>query len=105
MFIEKFPSTISAEKTAPAIGALYAAAMPDAAPHPTSIRNRYGGHLASCPIFDASVAESCTIPPSRPMDDPVAMLTIAEHDFTRSVRVGSRPSPATTASIRFVARC
>ena len=39
-FIEKFPSTIVAAKTDPAIGALYAAAMPDAAPQPTSKRNR-----------------------------------------------------------------
>src|SRR3569833_2459478 len=69
-FIEIFPSTINAANTAPEIGALYAAAIPDAAPHPTNMRNRYGGHLANCPHFEASVAESCTIPPSRPMDPP-----------------------------------
>ena len=52
-FIEKFPRTIHEANTAPEMGALYAAAMPDAAPHPTSNRNRYGGHLASCPHLDA----------------------------------------------------
>src|SRR5213075_1508290 len=63
-FIDKFPSTINDANTAPEIGALYAAAIPDAAPQPTSMRNRYGGHFATCPHFDASVAESCTMPPS-----------------------------------------
>src|SRR6266404_6049116 len=33
--IEKLPSTISAAKTAPEMGALYAAEIPEAAPHPT----------------------------------------------------------------------
>src|SRR5437773_12199211 len=55
--IEKLPSTISAAKTAPEIGALYAAAMPEAAPQPTSKRRRYGGHFANCPSFEAKVAE------------------------------------------------
>ncbi len=38
--MEKLPSTISAAKTAPLMGALYAAAMPEAAPQPTSNRSR-----------------------------------------------------------------
>src|SRR6266481_1323359 len=38
--IEKLPSTISAAKTAPEMGALYAAEIPEAAPHPTRSRNR-----------------------------------------------------------------
>src|ERR1700676_1786265 len=56
-FIEKLPSTISAANTAPDIGALYAAEIPEAAPHPTSRRKRYGGHLANWPHFEANVAE------------------------------------------------
>src|ERR1043166_7124695 len=48
-FIEKLPNTMSDAKTAPEIGALYAAAMPDAAPQPTSRRNRYGGHFENWP--------------------------------------------------------
>src|SRR5271169_5142697 len=38
--IEKLPITINAAKTAPEIGALYAAAIPEAAPHPTNSRSR-----------------------------------------------------------------
>ena len=72
--------------------------MPEAAPHPTSRRSRYGGHLASCPHLDASVAESCTMPPSRPMEPPVPMVTRDEMNFTRPDRSGNRPSPATTTS-------
>src|SRR5437870_338015 len=39
-FMEKLPSTISAANTAPEMGALYAAAIPEAAPQPTSNRKR-----------------------------------------------------------------
>src|ERR1035437_1667408 len=45
------------------------------------------------------------MPPSRPMDAPVAMLMIAEKVLTSSVRNGSRPSPATTTSSRLVEPC
>src|SRR6266436_1178238 len=38
--IEKLPSTINAAKTAPEMGALYAAEMPEAAPQPTRRRKR-----------------------------------------------------------------
>ena len=87
------------------MGALYAAAMPDAAPQPTSNRSRYGGHFASCPHLDASVAESSTMPPSRPMEPPEPMLTSDDRNFTRPERSGSLPSPATTTSRIFVVRC
>ena len=30
--------------------------------------------MAICPSLDARVADSCVMPPSRPMDAPVAML-------------------------------
>src|SRR3989442_7218544 len=53
-FIEKLPRTISAAKTAPEMGALYAAAIPEAAPQPTNNRSRYGCHFASCPHLEAS---------------------------------------------------
>src|ERR1035441_6651906 len=83
--MEKLPSTISAANTAPEMGALYAAAIPDAAPHPTNSRNRYGCHFAHWPHFDASVADSCTMAPSRPMDPPDPMLT---SDRSEERRVG-----------------
>ena len=79
--------------------------MPDAAPQPTSSRNRYGGHFATWPSLDERVAASCVMPPSRPMDAPVAMLMMAEMVLTNSVRNGSRPSPATTTSSRLVEPC
>src|SRR6185437_549921 len=101
-FIEKLPSTIKDAKTAPEMGALYAAAIPAAAPQPTSMRNRYGGHLASCPHFDASVAESCTMPPSRPIDPPLPIVTSDERNLMNPVRNGNRPSPATTTSRRLL---
>ena len=80
--MEKLPRMMSEAKTAPAMGALYAAEMPAAAPQPTSSRSRYGGHVASWPSLEASVADNCVMPPSRPMDAPVAMLTKAEAVFT-----------------------
>ncbi len=79
--------------------------MPAAAPQPTSSRSRYGGHLANWPSFEARVADNCVIPPSRPMDAPVAMLTSADAVFTDSVRNGSRPSPATTTSSKSLEPC
>src|ERR1039457_4073661 len=57
--IEKFPSTISAAKSAPEIGALWPARIPEAAPHPNSSHSRYGCHFASWPHLDAKVAENC----------------------------------------------
>ena len=99
-FIEKLPRTICAAKTAPATGALYAAAIPDAAPQATRRRNRYGCQFANCPHFEASVAVSWTIAPSRPIDPPVPMEMIEEIDLMIAVRKGSRPLPATTTSSR-----
>ena len=103
-FIEKLPSTISAANTAPEMGALYAAAIPDAAPHPTNSRNRYGGHLATWPHLDDSVAASCTMPPSRPIDPPDPIVTSDDRNFTMPLRSGKRPSPATTTSSRLLER-
>lgn len=42
------------------------------------------------------------MPPSRPMDAPVARLTSDDHVLTNSVRNCNRPSPATTISNRLV---
>src|SRR5437870_2093748 len=100
--IEKFPSTISAAKTAPEIGALYAAAIPEAAPQPTNSRRRYGCHLAIWPHLEAKVADNCVIAPSRPMEAPVPILRREEKNFTSALRRGRRPSPATTTSRRLL---
>src|SRR5436190_645634 len=104
-FMEKLPSTTSEANTAPAMGALYADAMPEAAPQPTNNRSRYGCHLKSWPHFEASVAAICVIAPSRPMDAPVPMLISEETAFTMAVRKGKRPSPATITSSRLLEPC
>ena len=69
------------------------------------MRRRYGGHFANCPNFEASVADNWVMPPSRPIEAPVAMLIRADAVLTDSVRNGSRPSPATTTSSRSLEPC
>src|ERR1051325_5676714 len=54
------PRTISVTNTAPEIGALYAEAIPAAAPQPTSNRRRGGVHRCKRPAIDATIAASCT---------------------------------------------
>src|SRR5437867_12948245 len=84
--IEKFPRTICAANTAPAMGALQPAANPAAAPHATRRRRRYGGHLTIWPSLDASVAASCTMRPSRPIEAPVLILNSEVKALTAPVR-------------------
>src|SRR6516164_6062810 len=79
--------------------------MPEAAPQPTSRRNRYGCHLAIWPHFEANVADSCVMPPSRPIEPPEPIVTRDERNLMMPLRNGRRPSPATTTSSRFVERC
>src|SRR5213079_3074529 len=95
IFMEKLPSTICAANTAPAIGALQPAASPAAAPHATNKRRRYGGHLATWPILEATVEEIWMSRPSRPMDAPVLMLSRDESALTTPLRKLKRPLPAT----------
>src|SRR5204863_7220959 len=79
--------------------------MPDAAPHPTSNRNRYGGHFANCPHFDANVADSCVMPPSRPIEPPDPIVIKEEMNLIIPLLAGKRPSPATTTSSRLLEPC
>ena len=75
--------TTSATKRAPATGALYAEAMPAAAPHATNSLNR---GLATCrmrPIAEANIAASCTSGPSRPIEPPEEIENKAERDLRR----------------------
>ncbi len=51
------------------------------------------------------MAESWVMPPSRPMDAPVPMLTSEDMNFTIPLRRGNLPSPATTTSSRLVDLC
>src|SRR5258708_322461 len=104
-FMEKLPSTIKDANTAPEMGALYAAEMPEAAPQATSRRNRYGCQCEICPHFDAKVAARFTMAPSLPSDPPLPMLSREETALTNPVRKGSRPSLATTTSRMLVEPC
>ena len=93
------PRTISETKSAPEIGALYAEAMPAAPPHATMSRRRGTGAPASVPSLEPSIAASCTIGPSRPIDPPDAMVK-SEATLEMSVlRKPMRPSPTSTASM------
>src|ERR1700746_175109 len=77
------PRTISETNSAPEMGALYAAAIPAAPPQATISRNRGIGARASNPSFEPSIADSCTMGPSRPMDPPEAIDRSDERLFAR----------------------
>src|SRR5437763_17157047 len=77
------PRTISATNNAPAIGALYAAAMPAAPPQATMSRRRGVVNFALRPTSEASHAPSCDIEPSRPMEPPDAIERSDEMLFTK----------------------
>lgn len=76
-----------------------AAARPAAAPAATSKRNRSRGRRAILPMVEATMADSCTIAHSRPMEPPEATVTSEEADLTRLWRTLIQPSPTVTASI------
>jgi hypothetical protein len=70
-------NTISTANKAPAIGALKAAAIPAAAPHPTSVFNLFGETLRNCPTTEPRLEPICIIGHSLPTDPPVPIV-IAE---------------------------
>jgi hypothetical protein len=90
---------ISATKNDPATGALYADAMPAAAPQATSNRSCGGEKFRQRPINDASIAASCTIGPSRPIDPPEPIENNAAALFTKLDRTGILPEPIEIASM------
>src|SRR5690242_7552652 len=81
--IEIVPSTISETNSAPANGALYAEAMPAAAPHATSSLSRGREIHVRRPIHDAAVVASCAIAPSRPIEPPEETVNRLEIERTR----------------------
>ena len=81
------------------MGALYAEAMPPAAPQATSSRSRAVGSLIQRPTSDAMTAASCTRGPSRPMEPPDEIVNAAEAHFTKLDRAESIPWPSTMASM------
>ena len=93
------PRMISATKKEPAIGALYADAMPAAAPQATRSRSCGPVNCRQRPRMDATTAASCTIGPSRPIEPPEPMENSAAVLFTRLARTGIRPLPIAMASM------
>src|SRR5690242_17661683 len=87
------PRMISATKNDPAIGALYADAIPAAAPQATGSRSCGGVNFRQRPRREATTAAICTIGPSRPIDPPEPIEKTAAADFTRLARVGTLPLP------------
>ncbi len=93
------PNTISATKKAPAIGALYTEVIPAAAPHATRVRICSGEIVRKRPTKEAQRAASCTMGPSCPIEEPVA-IEHSEDELRASVcRTGIRPSPKVMASM------
>src|SRR3972149_3763460 len=92
----KVPMTFSSEKNTPAMGALKAAEMPDAAPHATSTLSRLGPDRKNRPMRAPPAARGAR----RGLDrhgaapDPPAPLGHRAHDvgYVLAVRVG-RPVP------------
>src|SRR5579884_2850135 len=77
------PKTISATNKAAATVTLYTAAIPPAAPQATINRHRGVDILAPSPNHEASVADNCTIAPSRPIEPPDPMVMSDETVFAR----------------------
>ncbi len=70
----KSPRRISTENMAPAMGALKAAAIPAAAPHPTRVCMRLREHLNHWPKVEPMAEPIWTMGPSRPTEPPDAMV-------------------------------
>ena len=75
------------------------AAMPPAAPHPTSSGRRRVGTRIQWPRLDPIADPICTMGPSRPTDPPVPMHSADASALTTATRGRIRPSWALTASI------
>ena len=95
----KSPRITSTAKSAPAIGALNVAAMPAAAPQPTSVADLAAGSFSVWPIAEPSAAPICTIGPSRPTDPPEPMVIAEASVLTETTRRRITPPPRATASI------
>ena len=84
---EKSRSSTSSTKKIPVIGALKTAAIPAAAPHPTSVVAVLASTRRKRAITDPSVAPIVTIGPSGPAEPPVEMIAV-EPSQVRTARTG-----------------
>ena len=90
--------TISAIKTAPANGVLYAEANPAAHPQATNSLNFGFEKLKKRPILDANRADICTIPPSRPTEAPELIDNNEDNNFIKVGLIEITPSPSRMTS-------
>ena len=95
----KPPTTTSAAKSAPAIGALNVAAMPAAAPQPTITRSWLAGTFSACPSVEAMAELIWTIGPSRPTEPPEPIEMAEANAFTATTRARITPPRSATAAI------
>ena len=95
----KSPRMISTAKRAPATGALKVAAIPAAAPQPTSVRRRRSPTRSHWPIDEPMAEPIWTIGPSRPTDPPDAMHTPEATSLAMTTRGRIRPPRSATASM------
>jgi hypothetical protein len=73
---EKSRSSTSSTKKMPVMGALNTAAMPAAAPQPTSVVAVCGSKRSARAMTEPRVAPMVTMGPSGPADPPLAMMAL-----------------------------
>jgi hypothetical protein len=93
------PTTTSAAKSAPAIGALKVAETPAAAPQPTMVRICEAGTRRICPRVEPSAEPICTIGPSRPTEPPEPIDTAEARALIATTRLRITPPRSATAAI------
>ncbi len=95
----KLPTTTSAAKSAPAMGALKVAATPAAAPQATITRSWLAGTRSSWPIDEPSADAIWTIGPSRPTEPPEPIEMAEASALTATIRLRITPPRSATAAI------
>ncbi|RME75536.1 MAG: hypothetical protein D6776_02970 [Planctomycetota bacterium] len=95
----KSPMITSTANSAPATGALKIAAMPAAAPQPTSVRSRRSPTRRNCPSTEPVPAPICTIGPSEPAEPPEPIVSVDAIAFTIGTRGRMRPPRVATAAM------
>ena len=95
---ENDPSTSSSAKKAPANGALNAAEIPAAAPHPTRILSRRGWSRSTRPTADPTADPSTAVGPSLPAEPPAPSVIAAATVRTATGRTRTWPPRFATAS-------
>ena len=91
------PRMTSTANSAPAMGALNVAAMPAAAPQPTSVRRRRADMPMAWPTRDPMAAPTWMMGPSRPADPPLPIVTAEAIVLAIATRPRILPPASATA--------